>query len=277
LIAGLSEASSHVIAIAKAHWEFKRYRAASRRFTDVGIPIADLHIQEVAMKKSIPVLIPGVICILLTTLAGCNRQKIDSVQAAENTTATAGASENPTPAAGADPAAVAPQPVTLPAGTRVRVRLQEALDTRRNRAGDPFTAVLDEPLISGDRVIVPIGTEFSGHVIRSKPSGRFKGRAVLAMQLDSFSENGQTYAIRSMSATRVSAGHKKHALAWIGGGAGGGAAVGALAGGGAGALIGAGAGAVGGTVGSAITGKRQVHLPAERELRFTLSEPVTLE
>jgi hypothetical protein len=226
------------------------------------------------MKKSIRLLIPGVICILLTALAGCNRQKVASVQAAENT--TVGAAENPTPAA-TDPAAVAPQPVTLPAGTRVRVRLQEALDTRRNRAGDRFTAALDEPLVSGDRVVVPAGTEFTGHVTRSKPSGRFKGRAVLALQLDSFSENGQSYAIRSTSSGRSSLGHKKHALAWIGGGSGGGAAIGALAGGGAGALIGAGAGAVGGTVGSAITGKRQVHLPAEYELRFTLSEPITLD
>ena len=238
------------------------------------------------MKKSIPVLIPGVICILLTALAGCDRQRIASAQAAENTTATAApenttttaaAAENPTPAAGADPAAAVPQPVTLPAGTRVRVRLQEALDTRRSRVGDRFTAALDEPLVSGDRVVVPAGTEFSGHVTRSKPSGRFKGRAVLAVQLDSFTENGQTYAIRSNSSARASAGHKKHALAWIGGGSGGGAAIGALAGGGTGALIGAGAGAVGGTVGSAITGKRQVHLPAEYELRFTLSEPITLE
>jgi hypothetical protein len=232
---------------------------------------------EVAMQKSIPLVIPTVICILLTALAGCNRQKIASVQAAENTTATSGAAENSTPAARADPAAVAPQPVTLPAGTRVRVRLQEALDTRRSRAGDRFTAVLDEPLVSGDRVIVPTGTEFAGHIVRSKPSGRFKGRAVLAVQLDSFTENGQTYPIRSTSSARASAGHKRHALAWIGGGSGGGAAIGALAGGGAGALIGAGAGAVGGTVASAITGKRQVHLPAEYELRFTLSEPVTLD
>lgn len=123
---------------------------------------------------------------------------------------------------------------------------------------------------------MPVGTEFTGHVTRSKPSGRFKGRAVLALQLDSFTENGQTYAIRSTSSARSSAGHKKHALAWIGGGSGGGAAIGALAGGGTGALIGAGAGAVGGTVGSAITGKRQVHLPSEYELRFTLSEPITL-
>lgn len=86
------------------------------------------------MKKNIAILAPSIICISLMALAGCNRQKIASAQAAENltapaaaenTTAPASAAENPTPAAGVDPAAVAPQPVTLPAGTRVRVRLQE--------------------------------------------------------------------------------------------------------------------------------------------------------
>jgi hypothetical protein len=162
----------------------------------------------------------------------------------------------------------------LPAGTNFRVRLQGALDTRSNRAGDKFTAVLDEPLVSGERVVVPKGTIFTGHVTRSTPSGRFKG--VLAVQLDSFSQNGQTYVIRSTNSSRASRGHKKHNWAWIGGGSGGGAAIGAIAGGGSGALIGAGAGAAAGTVGSAITGKRQVHLPAEYSLRFSLVEPITL-
>jgi hypothetical protein len=207
--------------------------------------------------------------ISLIALAGCSRSKIDSVQAAENPTGTAA-----TPS----PESTLPrvEPTTLPAGTNFRVRLQESLDTRRSRPGDHFTAVLDEPLVSGDRVVVPKGTVFTGHVTRSKPSGRFKGRAVLAMQLDSFSQNGQTYVIRSTNSARASAGHKKHNLAWIGGGSGGGAAIGAIAGGGSGALIGAGAGAAAGTVGSAITGKRQVHLPAEYSLRFSLTEPITL-
>ena len=165
---------------------------------------------------------------------------------------------------------------TIPPGTSVRVRLLETLDTKRNRAGDRFTASLDEPVVSGDRVIVPKGTTFHGRIVESKPSGRFKGRAVMSLRLDSFTLNGRNYEIHSNSSARASAGHKKHHLAWIGGGAGGGALIGAAAGGGAGALIGAGAGAAAGTVGSAITGKRNVHLPAEHVLRFTLREPVTL-
>jgi hypothetical protein len=199
-------------------------------------------------------------CLGLLALAGCNRMR--PVDAAGNPLAA--------------PAASPVQDVTLPAGSQVRVRLVEAIDTRRNRAGDRFTAWLDEPLVAGDRVVVPKGASFYGHVIQSKPSGRFKGRAVLALKLDSFELNGQTHEIHSTSFTRSSAGHKKHHFLWIGGGSGGGAAVGAIAGGGTGALIGAGAGAAAGTVGSAITGKRQVSLPAETAVTFTLQVPIEI-
>ena len=172
--------------------------------------------------------------------------------------------------------AASPTGTHLDAGTTFRVRVQETLDTRKNRAGDRFTAVLDEPLVSGDRVVVPKGTMFHGHITQSTSSGRFKGRAVMGLTLDSFTLNGRRYPVHSTSPARASAGHKKHHFAWIGGGAGGGALIGAAAGGGAGALIGAGAGAAAGTVGSAITGKRQVRIPVESRLRFALRDGVTL-
>jgi hypothetical protein len=212
------------------------------------------------MKKSI--LVTG--CIALISLAGCNRSKVDSVQAAEN----------PTDAAAASSATAPVVATTIPAGTGLRVRLLGPLDTRSNRAGDRFTATLDEPLVSGDRVIVPKGTVFSGHVTQSRPSGRFKGRAVLALRLDTFELNGRSYPVATLSSARAS--KKKHGFGWIGGGTGGGALIGALAGGGEGAAIGAGAGAAAGTVGSVVTGKRQVHLPTEYPLRFTLANPIVI-
>jgi hypothetical protein len=201
-----------------------------------------------------------VFCVGLLALPGCNRER--SVDAAGNPLATPVASPAPE--------------FSLPAGTKVRVRLTQTVDTRRNRAGDRFTASLDEPLVIGDRVVVPQGASFFGQVTESKPSGRFKGRAVLALRLDSFELNGVTHEIRSANSARRSAGHKKHHWAWIGGGSGGGAAIGAIAGGGSGALIGAGAGAAAGTIGSAITGKRQVSLPAETAVTFTLQAPVDI-
>jgi hypothetical protein len=207
----------------------------------------------------------------LLVLAGCNKVPSASADVASNgSSATSATSANTEPAPPPAPS------VTLPAGTSFRVRLLEAIDTRRNRAGDRFTASLDEPLVDGDRVVVPKGTVFTGHVIESKPSGRFKGRAVLALRLDSFDLNGQVYVVDSTNSSRVSKGHKKHNLTWIGGGSGGGALIGAAAGGGAGALIGAGAGAAAGTVGSVFTGKREVSLPVESTLRFSLTSPVNL-
>jgi hypothetical protein len=173
-------------------------------------------------------------------------------------------------------AAEVPVGAQVPAGTRVRVRLLDSLDTKYTRPGQRFSASLDEPLVSGNRVVVPRGTVFHGRVTEAKSSGRFKGRAVMALHLTSFTMNGRTYPIHSNSSARVSAGHKKHHLAWIGGGTGGGAAIGAMAGGGVGAAIGAGAGAAAGTVGSAITGKRQVRLPAESTMTFTLRAPLSI-
>jgi len=164
----------------------------------------------------------------------------------------------------------------LTPGTTVRVRLQESLDTRRNRAGDRFSATLDGPLMVNGRVAVPRGTPFEGHVVRSAESGRFKGRAALALRLDSFRLNGVTYDVNTSRPEKVSGGHKKRNWLWIGGGSGAGAAIGAVAGGGAGALIGAGAGAAAGTVGAAFTGKRHVTLPVESRVTFTLRSMVAV-
>jgi hypothetical protein len=205
------------------------------------------------------------VCLSLAGLPACNRN-------------AAQANSDPPPAAAAP--ASPPPTVSLAAGEQIPVRLQETLDTRSNRSGDHFTAVLDQPLLSGDQVgdqvIVPKGTLFSGHITQAKSSGRFKGRAVMALTLDSFELNGQTYPVRSTSTARVSRGHKKRNWLWIGGGAGGGAAIGGAAAGGPAALIGAGAGAAAGTVGAAFTGKRQVELPTETRITFKLLSAVRI-
>ena len=47
-------------------------------------------------------------------------------------------------------------------------------------------AFLDAPVVEGDRVIIPQGTEFHGHVVEARRSGRLKGRATMEVTLDSF-------------------------------------------------------------------------------------------
>ncbi len=166
--------------------------------------------------------------------------------------------------------------VVIPAGTVLRVRLSHHVDTARNRAGDHFTAILDAPLLDGTHVTIPKGTLFTGHLAAAKPSGRLRGRAVLELTLDSFELDGITRQVTTSAVSRVSDGHKRRNTGLIGGAAGVGALLGAIAGGAKGALIGAGAGVAAGTAGAAATGRRNVRLPAESLLVFTLKRPVLL-
>src|SRR5450759_471720 len=177
-------------------------------------------------------------CILpVLLLAGCSRTKTPW-PTAEVGAGTIPATES-APVGGSAPRGPAG---VIPSGTPLHVRVDEAIDTRRNRAGDQFSATLSEPIEVDGRTMVPEGTEFSGHVTTAAASGRLKGRAHLGLKLDSFRLSGREYPVQTSSVERVSASHKKRNALLIGGGAGLGAAIGALAGGGKGALIGAGAG-----------------------------------
>jgi hypothetical protein len=166
--------------------------------------------------------------------------------------------------------------VVIPNGTPLHVRVDASIDTRRNRAGDQFSATLSVPIEVEGRTVVPAGTAFSGHVTTAGASGRLKGRASFGLKRESFRLNGREYPIQTTSVDRVSAAHKKRNAILIGGGTGLGAALGAIAGGPKGALIGAGAGAAAGTAGAAATGKRQVAIRSETPLRFTRRSPVEM-
>ena len=71
-------------------------------------------------------------------------------------------------------------------------------------------------------------------------------------------------------------GKGKRTAATTGGGAAGGALIGGIAGGGKGAAIGAGIGAAAGFLGGTFTGNKQIEVPAESALSFTLAQPLTL-
>jgi hypothetical protein len=167
--------------------------------------------------------------------------------------------------------------ISIPAGSEVSVQLDQALSTAQNKAGDTFAATLMNPVLVDGRPAIPKGTRFSGTVVTADASGRLKGVGVLAMRLDSFVLNGQTYRIETAEVSQSSGGHKKRNVGLIGGGAGLGAVLGAIAGGGKGAAIGAAAGAGAGTAGAAATGKQQVSIPAETGVVFTLRSPVSVK
>ncbi len=176
----------------------------------------------------------------------------------------------------ADTAAPPRVPVVAPAGSVLRVRLDQTLDTERNRPGDRFTSVLEFPLVADGKEILPKGTIIQGHVLYARASGRLKGRAELSLTLDSCELSGSLIPLSTSTVVRVSGRHRKRNWTLIGGGSGAGALTGGLVAGPVGALVGAGSGAAVGTVGATISGKKQVSMPAETAVGFTLKGPLAL-
>lgn len=162
--------------------------------------------------------------------------------------------------------------LTVSRGTEIPVRIDHSLDTRTAQDGETFTGELYAPVQARNSAIAfPRGTPVTGEVVASKSKGRFKGAGVLGIRLD---EIGNT-PVRTSEYAVYAKGKGKRSLAFIGGGAGGGALIGALAGGGTGALIGALAGGGAGTAGAAFTGRRDVVIPAEARIHFRLERSVT--
>jgi hypothetical protein len=168
-------------------------------------------------------------------------------------------------------------PITVPENTSLRVTLDQSISSDQNRSGDRFEATVSEPVVIDGKTVIPEGARATGLVVDVKHSGRLMGRARLHLSLESIQVDGKSYDVRTTSPARVGKDHKKRNWALIGGGAGGGALIGAAAGGGEGALIGAPIGAGAGVATAFFTGKRDIRLPAETHLRFTLAEPVTID
>lgn len=169
-----------------------------------------------------------------------------------------------------------PDPVTMPEGTAIHVRLDNAVDSNQSRAGDTFNATVAEPVVVAGKTVIPQGAAAKGLVVDARESGHLRGVPRLQLALTSVTVDGKTYELRTASGARYGKNHKRRNLEWIGGGAGGGLLVGALAGGGKGALIGGPIGAGIGTAAAYFTGRRDIHLPAETPLTFRLSQPLTI-
>lgn len=190
--------------------------------------------------------------------------------------APAPAASTPAPAPVAAPVAPAPAPVAtvVPSGAVVRVSLSQTLSAKRNNVGDSFSGVLTGPLHArGGGSVFKRGTRVTGTVIAAKGQGRFKGAGDLGIQLTSIAG----IPVQTSEYEQVAKGKGKRTAVLAGGGTGLGAIIGGIAGGGKGALIGGLAGAGAGTAGSAFTGNKDVVIPAESQITFRLTSPLTVQ
>lgn len=169
-----------------------------------------------------------------------------------------------------------PQPIVVPSGTVLTVITSQGLSSKTSRAGQTFLGTLAQPISVEGKPALPKGATVSGTVVSAKAKGKIKGEGELSVALTSISVADHTYPIQTSVLSSTVKGKGKRTAATTGGGAAGGALIGGIAGGGKGAGIGALIGAGAGFIGGAATGNKQIEIPAESALSFTLAESLTL-
>jgi hypothetical protein len=207
--------------------------------------------------------------LALVFAVGCNKpSQSNNSQNPDNSQANNSANSQP-----AEPV---PTTITVPAGKVLTVRLADEVGSKLSQPGQTFGGSLARAVEVEGQVVIPAGTRVQGEVVDAKAMGHFAGGALLELKLDSIHVNGEQLPVETATVTETTKGKGKRTGVLIGGGAGVGAAIGAIAGGGKGAAIGALAGGGAGTAGSAYTGNKEIVLPAESAVAFTLRTPLRI-
>ena len=79
----------------------------------------------------------------------------------------------------------APQPIFVPAGTTLTVRLGEALGSRISEVGQSFSATLDQDVVVRGQTVIAAGARVKGRVVSARPAGAVAGEANLQLKLTS--------------------------------------------------------------------------------------------
>ena len=157
--------------------------------------------------------------------------------------------------------------VTIPAGTRVLVKLTQPLSTATHRQGTSFSAALATGLGANGQIVVPPGTKIHGRVLESR-GGRVVGGSKLVVSFTDLEINNQLVPIVTdqIGAEAGRGGTLKKV--------GAGALVGLAIDGGKGAGTGA---AVGGALALLTARRNHIQIPAGYQVEISLKQPLTLK
>lgn len=232
------------------------------------------------MQLRISALVLGALLMLNVGCSKQNSQPADNAsQPSQSSDNGSGQPANAGQAANASAPAQSAQPpapviITIPAGKIITVRLSDAVGSKLSQQGQSFGGSLAKAVVVGGEVAIPAGAKVEGDVVDAKPLGRFAGGALLQLKLASITVDGTAMPVQTAIFTQTLKGKGKRTAVLAGGGAGLGALIGGLTGGGKGAAIGAAAGGGAGTAGTAFTGNKEIELPAESAVAFTLKAPL---
>ena len=180
--------------------------------------------------------------------------------------------------------------LALPAGTALKVKLDRALTTFSNKAGDPFTGHVSEAVMLDGKTIIPVGATVEGKVTKVSEPRRITGKptigilpqAVVLPGGERFPLDATLVDTNLRGGTDVNeegqfkgSGHDRNDLAELAAGTGGGMLAGGLIGSGPGLLIGGAVGATGATV-HWFARHRSAMIPSGTELVLELNRPLMM-
>ena len=202
----------------------------------------------------------------------------------------------PTPAARPAPAPAqrAPgngQTITVPAGTRLGVTLENGISTNSAKPGDSVYFRSSFRVTINNKVVIPVGSYLRGEVTDSKRPGHVKGKGELRIRLNTLIlPNGYTVDLNAEPHSTDAGGTKTDSEGKITGPGGkgkdaetiatttvAGAGIGAIAGGGKGAGIGAGIGGLAGLAAVLLTRGPDAQLPRGSSMDLVLERDLQLE
>jgi hypothetical protein len=166
---------------------------------------------------------------------------------------------------------------TIPAGTRITVRIGSQVNSGTAHVGQSFDANLTQALVVNGQKLAPSGAPARGKVTYVKSSGRLHEPGEVTVRITAVEIHGKMTPVSTSAFRAKGKSHTKSNVTKIGGGAAAGALIGGLAGGGKGALIGTAVGAGAGTGVAAATGKEEAVIHAETAFTVTTTKNASVK
>ncbi len=162
---------------------------------------------------------------------------------------------------------------TLPSGSEIKVRADEAITVNTANVGQYHTGTVSQDVMdSSGAVVIPRDSKAQMIIARGDDD------KTAMLDLQSVVVNGQRYSVTAQGAksTGEGLGKNKRTAKYVGGGAVAGAVLGAILGGGKGAAIGTIAGGAAGAGAQTITRGKDNHVAAESEVTFKLAQDLQM-
>jgi hypothetical protein len=90
-----------------------------------------------------------------------------------------------------------PSTITVPAGTRLVIRMSETLDSKRHSSGHRFRGQLESALVVNGVTVARRGTTVYGRILSSKQAGRLAGSSDMTVEFTDLLVDDQMHAMRT--------------------------------------------------------------------------------